>query len=88
MKDFGRLGLMSQLGWTVALAVLVPLGLGLWLDKQLTTTPLFILIGGLLGIVVATIGVVRVTTQSLDQLSEPRRTPAGRADRQEDEDQC
>ncbi len=86
VKDYGRLSLMIQLGWTVALAVLIPLGLGLWLDARLSTTPLCVFIGGLLGILVATIGVVRVTTRSLDQLSEPTRTPAGRADRQEDED--
>ena len=86
MKDYSRLGLMMQLGWTVALAVLLPLGVGLWLDKQLSTTPLFILIGGMLGIVGATVGVVRITTRSLDELAEPRRTPAGKADRREDED--
>ncbi len=85
MKEYTRLGLALQLGWTFALAVLLPLGLGLWLDKSLSATPLFTLIGGLMGIAVATIGVVRVTTRSLDQLSEPGGTPAGRAARKEDE---
>jgi F0F1-type ATP synthase assembly protein I len=88
VKDNGRLGLTLQLGWTAILALLVPLGLGLWLDKRLATTPLLVLMGGLLGIIVATVGVVRVTTRNLEQLSEPGRTPAGRADRQEDEHSC
>lgn len=85
MKNLGRLGMMLQLGWTVALAVLVPLGLGLWLDSRFSTSPLFILIGAMLGIVTATVGVVRVTTRAMDELSEPTQTPTGKVDRKEDE---
>jgi F0F1-type ATP synthase assembly protein I len=85
VKNLGRLGMMLQLGWTVALAVLVPLGLGLWLDSRFSTSPLFILIGAMLGIVTATVGVVRVTTRAMDELSEPTQTPKGKVDRKEDE---
>jgi F0F1-type ATP synthase assembly protein I len=85
VKNLSRLGMMLQLGWTVALAVLVPLGLGLWLDSRFSTSPLFILIGAMLGIITATVGVVRVTVRAMDELSEPRQTPTGKVDRKEDE---
>jgi F0F1-type ATP synthase assembly protein I len=86
VKDVGRLGIMLQLGWTVALAVLIPLGLGLWLDNQFSASPLFILIGAMLGIITATVGVVRVTARTIDGLSERKQTPTGDVDRKEDEE--
>ncbi len=70
MKDLRGLGILLQLGWAVAFAVLIPLGLGLWLDHQLSTSPLFILIGALLGIVTATVGVVRVAIRAVDRAAE------------------
>lgn len=41
-------------------SLLIPLLAGIWLDKQWNTTPLFILIGALVGILAATIGVARM----------------------------
>ena len=78
--------MMLQLGWTVALAVLFPLGLGLWIDSRFSTSPLFILIGAVLGILTATVGVVRITARNIAELAEPRGTPTGKMDRKEDED--
>ncbi|MBU1015005.1 AtpZ/AtpI family protein [Patescibacteria group bacterium] len=47
----------------LAFFVLVPLGIGLvaglWLDSKLQSTPLFLLVGSLLGIVGATYGLWR-----------------------------
>jgi F0F1-type ATP synthase assembly protein I len=42
-------------------SLLIPLLAGIWLDKKLGTIPLFILIGAVLGILAATIGVARMT---------------------------
>ena len=38
---------------------MLPLLGGVWLDKQLDTVPLFILVGAVLGILAATLGVAR-----------------------------
>ncbi len=86
MKNANRLDMIMHLGWTVILALLLPLGLGLWVDSQFSTSPLFILIGAMLGIIVATVGVVRITAGSIAKLSEPKRTPTGKLDREEDEE--
>lgn len=56
------------MGWIVALSTLVPLGLGVVLDRRLGTAPLFIIIGASIGILASTIGAVRITTQTIDAL--------------------
>jgi len=49
-----------NLSWTMLFSLLIPLLAGIWLDKKLNTTPLFILIGVVLGILAATMGVARI----------------------------
>ena len=46
-------------------SLMVPLFFGIWLDKKLNTTPLFILIGAVLGISAATVGVARIALRTL-----------------------
>jgi F0F1-type ATP synthase assembly protein I len=70
MKDMGGIGILFELGLVVALGVLIPLGLGLLLDHLLSTSPLFILIGALVGIIMSTAGVVRVVTRSMQAVGE------------------
>jgi F0F1-type ATP synthase assembly protein I len=53
-----------NLSWTLLFSLLLPLLAGIWLDKKLATTPLFILIGAVLGISAATIGVARVAIRT------------------------
>ena len=48
-----------NLSWTMLFSLLIPLLGGIWLDKKLGTTPLFILLGAAFGISAATIGVAR-----------------------------
>ena len=71
MKEIRNLGPLLQLGWVVALSVLLPLGLGIWLDRRLGTAPLFILVGALAGIIAGTIGAVRVATRTIEALGRP-----------------
>jgi len=62
---FGKAwGLAMNLSWTMLFSLLIPLLAGIWLDKKLDTTPLFILIGAVLGISAATIGVARVAMRT------------------------
>jgi F0F1-type ATP synthase assembly protein I len=63
MKQWRGLGLAMELSWTFLFSLLVPLLLGIWLDKKLNTTPLFILIGVFVGILAATLGMARLVTR-------------------------
>ena len=56
------------MGWIVALSTLIPLGVGVLLDRRLGTAPLFIIIGAAIGILVSTIGAVRVATRTIDAI--------------------
>ncbi len=53
-----------NLGWTMLFSLLIPLLAGIWLDKKLNTAPLFILVGAVLGILAATVGVARATMRT------------------------
>ena len=47
-------------GWYVAICIVGGVWGGVWLDEKLGTSPLFLLIGLLLGIVIAGAGVYRM----------------------------
>ena len=49
-----------QLSWTLLFSLLLPLLIGVWLDKKFHTSPLFVLLGAGLGILAATVGVARM----------------------------
>jgi F0F1-type ATP synthase assembly protein I len=73
-----------NMSWTMLFSLLLPLLAGVWLDKKLGTVPLFILIGAILGISAATIGVARMTirtfaktTQAYDAVKEAAPLEAG-----------
>ncbi len=68
MKDLLSSTPLLQLGWIVALSTLIPLGVGVLLDRRLGTAPLFIIIGAVVGILASTVGAVRITTRTLDAL--------------------
>jgi F0F1-type ATP synthase assembly protein I len=48
-------------------SLLLPLLAGLWLDKRLGTSPLFVLIGAGLGILAATLGVARMAIRTFSE---------------------
>lgn len=43
---------------------------GLWLDRTFGVSPLFTLVGLLLGVVVAMVGVVRMSQRAMDELDD------------------
>jgi F0F1-type ATP synthase assembly protein I len=63
------------MSWVVALSTLIPLGAGILLDRWLGTAPLFILIGGLIGIFTGTVGAVRIATRTIESLAPPVQPP-------------
>jgi F0F1-type ATP synthase assembly protein I len=56
-----------NLAWTMLFSLLLPLLAGIWLDRRLDTAPLFILIGAVLGILAATLGVARMALRTFAQ---------------------
>jgi F0F1-type ATP synthase assembly protein I len=79
LKQVRNIGPLLQMGWLVALSTLVPLGFGIWLDRQLGTAPLFILIGALVGILAATIGATRIASRTIEALGLPPGSEKGSA---------
>jgi F0F1-type ATP synthase assembly protein I len=64
----------TGLGWYIALAIVAPTLGGVWLDRRVGTTPLFLLLGVLLGVALAFYGTYRM---SITYLSGP---PSARPD--------
>jgi F0F1-type ATP synthase assembly protein I len=56
------------MGWVVAFSTLIPLGLGILLDRHFGTAPLFVLVLAPFGIIGGTIGVVRSASRRLEDL--------------------
>ena len=79
MKDLRDIGPYLQLGWVVAVSTLVPLGMGIWLDRRLGTAPLVILIGAVAGILTSTVAAVRFTSRVIETLGMPPETGSGPA---------
>lgn len=61
------LALVWQLGYTIAIPVVVFALLGRFLDKKLDTSPLLLLVGIFASITVSSIGVYRKTIKILDE---------------------
>ena len=64
-KLFSSMGLVTGLGLSAVGSLLVGVLLGLFLDGTLHTAPLFLIVGILLGLAAATIGVYRLVMQEL-----------------------
>ena len=64
MKKREALSLALNLSWTMLFSLLLPLLAGLWLDNRFDSSPLFVLIGAILGIFAATVGVARMAVRT------------------------
>jgi len=86
VKKGTALSLAWNMSWTMLFSLLLPLLGGIWLDKKLDTTPLFILIGATLGILAATVGVARMTLRTFGQyIPEEDEQPPGENGKEEPE---
>jgi len=84
VKKGTALSLAWNLSWTMLFSLLIPLLGGVWLDKKLGTAPLFTLIGALLGILAATVGVARIALRTFSQTGgEEAEHPRGENDKEE-----
>ena len=86
-RDMSTLSLVTQLGLTVVIALILSLLLGLWLDNRLDTKPLFTLVFSLFGIMIGTIGVYRLVTRAIAEsvAQAPRTRSSGTASMPADE---
>ena len=76
MKEWaGPLRLLSTVGWYVALSVMVPVGVGYWLDRpeMWNKQPLFTLIGLGAGTFIAFFGLIRILLRYQAEQEEPRK---------------
>lgn len=71
MKQTLSSGYFLRLVSAFLLSTLVPLGLGVWLDRRLGTGPLFLLVCASIGIVASSISIVRIATRALAVLGTP-----------------
>ena len=69
MNDLGRLGvylaLFSEIAIVLLVTTLLGVGAGYWLDRQLGTLPLFVVVGLLLGFGAGGLAVSRLITRFL-----------------------
>jgi ATP synthase protein I len=73
----GSLALITQLGVTVVVSILIGLLLGLWIDAHFGTKPWGTLIFSLVGILVGSAGVYRLIVTSIDEAVAERKAPTG-----------
>ena len=67
MRENFRVWKLLGLGWYVALCLVVGILGGLWLDRQLRLSPLFLLLGLALGLIVAFVGIFRMVQESIEE---------------------
>ena len=59
----GPLRFLLTIGWYVALSLVIPIGIGYWLDHRFDRGPLFTLIGLGIGTIIAFYGLFRMLRQ-------------------------
>ena len=64
----GYLALFSEIGMLLLVATLAGVAAGYWVDQQLGTQPLFILVGFLAGAGIGAYGIQRLVTRFLTRL--------------------
>lgn len=91
LKQTPAAGYLLRMGGVVALCTLVPLGLGILLDRHFETAPLFVLVLAPFGIIGGTIGIVRIASRRLEDLGtlpEAEANPDSPVNGEEDRAQC
>lgn len=84
MKKSEAISLALNMGWTMFFSLVIPLLVGIWLDTRLGSSPLFVLVGAVLGILAATVGVARMVLRTFSQVTSER---AGRNAEANDEEE-
>ena len=64
----GYLALFSEIGMLLLVTTLAGVAAGYWVDQQLGTQPLFVLVGFLAGAGIGALGIQRLVTRFLKRL--------------------
>lgn len=67
MNKREAVSLALNMGWTMLFSLVIPLLIGVWLDKRLDSSPLFVLLGAILGVLAATVGVAWMVLRTFSQ---------------------
>ena len=62
-------GILFQLSFSIVIAMLVPLLVGIWIDRTFNTGPVFVLILVVIGVALGSLTVYRIVKDAYDQLS-------------------
>ena len=74
MKEWaGPLRFLFTVGWYVALSLIIPVGIGYWLDNRFDKQPLLTLIGLGIGTVIAFYGLFRMLRRYIAEQEEQRK---------------
>jgi F0F1-type ATP synthase assembly protein I len=79
-RDWQPMTLVTQLGVTMAVSIVLCLLLGLWIDSHFGTRPWATLALSLIGILAGSVAVYRMVSEAIDAAADPRQTDAGRSE--------
>ena len=80
------LGLVTQVGLMIVAGIIVGLLLGLWIDDQLGSRPLFTLVLSLVGTVAGSFSAIRVVTKSFERVLQANKPPVEGKESSDDSD--
>jgi len=69
-KDYENLGLITQIGMIMIIPIFAGLFGGKWLDERLNTGNIFLLIGIILGVIIAFLNLYRYTMKDIKKRSD------------------
>jgi len=69
-KDYENLGLITQIGMIMIIPIFAGLFGGKWLDEQLNTGNIFLLVGIILGVIIAFLNLYRYTMKDIKKRSD------------------
>jgi F0F1-type ATP synthase assembly protein I len=69
LKDYENLGLITQIGMIMIIPIFAGLFGGKWLDEQLKTGKFFLLVGIILGVIIAFLNLYRYTMKDIKKRS-------------------
>lgn len=69
-KDYENLGLITQIGMIMIIPIFAGLFGGKWLDDQFNTGNIFLLVGIILGVIIAFLNLYRYTMKDIKKRSD------------------
>lgn len=84
-QDWRPVTMVTQVGLTIVVSILIGLAIGMWVDGVFGTKPCATLLLALAGIAAGSVGVYRLVAQAIDQAAGPSPQNKGNHRKEEDE---